>query len=249
MPPLQDREAARFFDENWPDWLDMKVHGPASRWLRFLIHQRLIRLDRSRVRQVLDVGCGEGSTTFFLAGHFPQAAVKGIDVSRAAIAAAGRRYRHANLSFAVEMSPKNLGHRFDLICCLEVLEHVDAWRSLLHEMAAAARHYLMLSFPTGRMRKFETDIGHRRNFRKGEVDALLTASGYRPLDVCYAGFPFYSPFYRDLCNLVRVTERRFVRGNYGIRQKAVAAIFYLSFRYLSTRRSGGDQFVGLFVKQ
>ena len=91
-------------------------------------------------------------------------------------------------------------------------------------------------------------MGHLRNFKKGEVEDLLKSRNFHPINVQYAGFPFYSPFYRELCNLTDAGSSRFTQGKYGMLQKLVSNILYTFFR-VSTRKKLGDQFVGLFEKK
>jgi hypothetical protein len=116
-------------------------------------------------------------------------------------------------------------------------------------MAAAANKYVLLSFPTGRMRPFEVHVGHFRNFKQGEVEEFMRAQGFVPERILYAGFPFYSPLYREVCNLTDSASNRFTTGRYGPRQKIVATVLYWLFRYGSTRRRLGDQFCGLFRRR
>lgn len=71
---------------------------------------------------------------------------------------------------------------------------------------------------------------------------------FEPLSLAYAGFPFYSPLYRDLCQLTNAGDAQFTKGNYGPLRRLLSAAIYFAFRYLSTSRRGGDQFVGLFVR-
>jgi len=96
------------------------------------------------------------------------------------------------------------------------------------------------------MRPYEIHVGHVRNFAKGQVEALMRGQGFAPARVYYAGFPFFSPIYRNLCNLVDAGSNSFSTGRFGLKQKIVAAILLLSFR-LSLRRVG-DQFCGIFVR-
>jgi hypothetical protein len=134
------------------------------------------------------------------------------------------------------------------VCCFEVLEHVEDWQVFLAKLAASARRHLLLSFPTGRMRPFEVNVGHLRNFAKGEMESALDALGFRPVRVSYAGFPFYSPLYREFCQLTNAGDSQMTRGHYGPIRRLVSAILYALFRFASTRRAHGDQFVGLFVR-
>jgi hypothetical protein len=98
------------------------------------------------------------------------------------------------------------------------------------------------------MRAFEVNVGHIRNFKKGEVEDFLKSKNYHPIDIQYAGFPFYSPFYRELCNFTDAGSSNFTQGKYGVWQKLVANLLYFFFR-VSTRKKLGDQFVGLFEKK
>jgi SAM-dependent methyltransferase len=238
------------YDENWDAWHEMKVYGPASRWLRALIRDMLDHVAPGAIRRALDVGCGQGTTTDLLARRFPSASVLGIDFSETGIACARRHYQHPNLAFEADLTSQRLQDGpYDLVTCFEVLEHVEDWRALVTRMAAASNRYLLASFPTGRMRPYEVHVGHVRNFVIGELEGALAPLGFEPVSVYYAGFPFYSPVYRWLCNLTDSANNAFTKGRYRGSQKAVAAVLYTLFRYGSTRRRRGDQFVGLFEKK
>ena len=50
------------------------------------------------------------------------------------------------------------------------------------------------------MREYEIDLGHYRNFKKGELESFMYSHGFRKVDVLYAGYPFWSPITRDLTN-------------------------------------------------
>lgn len=237
------------YDASWLAWRDMKLYGPASVWLRGLISACMKALDRPRVKSVLDMGCGEGTTTAMLATEFPAAQVLGIDFSETGVRLASDTYGSPRVSFLKDTTSAALtSNQYDLVTCFEVLEHVDDWESLLGRICAASSYAVCLSFPTGRMRPYEVHVGHVRNFRKGEVEAFMEKHGFAPARIYHAGFPFYSPIYRELCNLVDAGSNDFSKGRFGMRQKIVAAILLMLFRYFSSRRIG-DQFCGVFTRQ
>jgi len=236
------------YNANWQRWLDMKVHGPASRWLRFLIRSQLRHISHPEtIRSILDVGCGEGTVTYLLAKWFPNAKTEGIDFSEMGIQCAESRYSLQNLHFSVDLFSDALTSNYDLVTAFEVLEHVEDWRTLLGRITDSAQQFVLLSYPTGQMRPFEKDVGHYRNFKRGEVETFLLNHGFYTCLAWYAGFPFYSPIYRDMCNTLHSISRDFGAGSYNAWKKMLTHIFYILFRFLSTKRTLGDQFCGLFI--
>lgn len=243
----QPPDNLEIYDASWDSWLDMKHYGPASRWLRSLIADACRQI-RPAPLSVHDVGCGEGTNTLMLAGLHPTARVRGSDFSKTGIAAAQRHPAPPNLAFVHDPDNRALDEAADLVCCFEVLEHVEDWRPFLARLAGSANHHLLLSFPTGRMRAFEVNVGHVRNFMTGEVETELESLGFRAVHVSYAGFPFYSPLYREFCQFTNAGDDRLTRGAYGPARKWLSNILYALFRFASTRRRHGDQFVGLFAR-
>ena len=116
-------------------------------------------------------------------------------------------------------------------------------------MTEASQKYLLLSFPTGRMRNFEIHMGHYRNFQKNEVEDFLKSYQFFPKKVFYAGFPFFSPLYREICNLTNAGSNSWTQGQYTLFQKSISSAFYFLFSFMSTKEKYGDQFCGLFERR
>lgn len=235
------------YDSTWGSWLDMKRFGPASRWLRKLIKDACLHLPTPPA-SIHDVGCGVGTNTTFLSELFPLADVRGSDFSCTAISVAAQFCTAEKIKFVHDPDNRALEHTADMVCCFEVLEHVDDWKAFLEKLAEASERFVLLSFPTGRMRPFEVNVGHLRNFQPGEVERAMRELSYTPLSLAYAGFPFYSPIYRNLCQVTNAGDAQFTRGTYGLGRRLLSSAIYFSFRYLSLQRKHGDQFVGLFEK-
>ncbi len=237
------------YEENWQEWNNMKIHGPASSFLRHLINSSLNHIKNKQIIQtILDVGCGEGTNTALIADIFPNASVMGIDFSLAGIQCAKEHYKSKNLLFKHDLNSEALNLKYDLITCFEVIEHVDDWQRFLKMIASAANKYVLISTPTGRMREFEINVGHLRNFKKLEVENEMKNLGFKTVQAYYAGFPFYSPIYRDLCNKMNIGGNSFEKGEYTFKQRLISNLLYFSFRYLSTKRKHGDKFCALFEK-
>ena len=98
---------------------------------------------------VLDVGCGEGIVTERLAQRLAPATVLGVDADEGHLKEEWQARTAPNLSFATGSAydlPFADGS-FDLVCCMEVLEHLERPRDALAEMSRVASHALLLSVP------------------------------------------------------------------------------------------------------
>ena len=130
-----DRQAARFWDPTGPMRALHVINPLRVAWIADLTRRHLGGLAG---RATLDVGCAVGLLCEALARE--GARVTGIDISAENIAAAARHaqdgrvavdYRRGSLSEAVPTT-----ERFEVVCCLEVVEHVEDLASFLDQLAA-----------------------------------------------------------------------------------------------------------------
>lgn len=87
-------------------------------------------------KEVLDIGCGEGYGSNFLAGF--SKSVLGIDYNAAIIDYAKNKYLRPGLGYAV-LDIKNLSslnRKFDVICSFQNIEHIRDTDKLLRDIAA-----------------------------------------------------------------------------------------------------------------
>jgi ubiquinone/menaquinone biosynthesis C-methylase UbiE len=232
MANIQSMSTAAY-DEGWKSkWDDMKTYGPFSRHLRRIIKQIIKPLE---FETVLDVGCGQGSFLEELQLEFPCIRPYGIDMSSSAVELARKRVPSGRFC-VLDISEKFLDEKWDLVLCSEVLEHIPDDLTVLQNLRKMTGKYLLISTPQGRMREFEKQVGHVRNYASGELVRKIESSGFKILSVVEWGFPFYSPLYR---NFLDFTGSRGTTGEFGAFRKCVAELIYLVFLLNSSTR--GDE--------
>jgi len=95
---------------------------------------------------VLDVGCGDGYLCEQLARRAFRSVV-GLDLAASRIAYARARYRTLDLTQADVCRLPFKNGQFDLVTCVEVLEHLPEPETALREMARVSRRYVICTTP------------------------------------------------------------------------------------------------------
>jgi SAM-dependent methyltransferase len=225
------------YDDGWEfKWDDMKTYGPFSRHLRRIIKKMIRPLD---FKSVLDVGCGQGSFLKELQTEFPDIRAHGIDISRTAVELARKRMPDGQF-YVVDITETFLDDICDLVVCSEVLEHIPDDLLALQNLKKMTGKYLLVSTPQGKMRKFEKQVGHVRNYAPGELVKKIESSGFKILSVVEWGFPFYSPLYRNFLDMI---GSKGTMGEFGLVRKLVAKLIYWIFLLNSSKR--GDEILVL----
>lgn len=212
------------YDASWEHrWNDMRRYGPTGRHLRRIITDMVGGLDYA---SVLDVGCGQGSLLATVMPLKPQARYMGVDFADKALEVARQRAPQAEFG-RLDLTAGHLDRRFDLVLCTDVIEHIEDDSTALANLAAMTGKYLLVSTLQGRMRPYETQVGHYRNYGYGELQSRLRANGLEIERVVQWGFPFFSPLYRDL---FRATGIQATQGTYGPVRRLLADLLYQVFR-------------------
>lgn len=217
-------------------WGDVQRYGPLHRLHRRIMLRMIRGLDFSTV---LEVGCGNGLNLLALTKKRPRLLVAGCDISEQALCQC-RGLLPGIETYALDISQARLPGRYDLVVAFDVLEHIQDDMAALRNMAAMTHRYLLVATLQGRMRAFEKDIGHVRNYQRGELQKKIERADLEVVETVEWGWPLYSPLYRDY--LDRCGGQEHTRGNYGMMKKALCHILYAVF--LANRTHHGDM---LFV--
>ena len=156
----------------------------------FTYKNHLVLLSKFINKKVLDIGCGTGTISLFLAAKNNQ--VVGIDISKKAISAANKNAKNLGLEKKVKFkvsdypNDKIIGS-FDLILLNDVLEHIPCQSKALKITINLLKRdgIIFLSVPLkdaplyklGLLKKFDEKVGHIRRYSLEEVVELITSYG------------------------------------------------------------------------
>lgn len=124
----QDSPGAAYGKEYFDKWYRSprhRVKSPAelARQVAFVLHTAEWVLARP-VRNVLDIGCGEGQWRAALKQHRPRLTYTGVDPSEYAVARYGKR-RNIKLGSLEQLGSLSLNGPFDLVICCGMLNYIS----------------------------------------------------------------------------------------------------------------------------
>lgn len=148
------------------------------------------------VRTCLDIGCGSGSISLFVASRGKK--VLGIDISETSIKACREGAQGLRLedmaSFKVMDFPKESPkQKFGLVICSEVLEHIREDKRALKKIYRLLNPdgLLIISVPSenaplykiGIAKKFDARVGHLRRYNANQLVGFCKEMGFNILNV------------------------------------------------------------------
>jgi SAM-dependent methyltransferase len=142
----------------------------------------LARRYAPRARRVLEIGCGTGFVLQALRASCPSASIVGSELHSAGLAIA--RGRHDGMVELIQADARRLYVRdaLDVVCALDVLEHIEEDEQVLKEIEAALRHggFLIAAVPQHPWLWSESDdlSHHVRRYRMGEIERKAKVAGF-----------------------------------------------------------------------
>lgn len=124
-----------------------------NRRLRF--YDELVRILRKMGvdcsgKRVIDVGCATGHLLLSISREYHPASMTGFDYAESAIKIAKTNVSGANFYCDDICHPVNV-HKFDVVFCTEVLEHIIPARKALENLLRMTDSTLILTIPNGRI--------------------------------------------------------------------------------------------------
>ena len=122
--------------------------NPLQRWLIDRFHREVLgAVLASGASSALEVGCGEGFVLRYLRDRVGYIQLEGVDLDPSAVAAARRLVPGLPVQVGDVYRLPYPDGAFDLVLCLEVLEHLEDPRAALGEIRRVTRRLALLSVP------------------------------------------------------------------------------------------------------
>ncbi len=126
--------SGRYYECN-PDW-----HQEGSGY-KAQLAGALIRQFQMAADTITEVGCGAGAVLLELSKQFPEAVLRGYDISPHAIRIASRN-TSPRLNFFLADYNSSPEHKSDIILVLDVLEHIDDVYSFLRKLRGRGENFI-----------------------------------------------------------------------------------------------------------
>ena len=227
--------STEFYNEGWYKWDDMKVYGPTARHTRRFIFSLMKGLS---FRTVLDAGCGTGILLQQISEAYPRTHLTGSEYASQGLEFAKRRLPHAEFH-VLDLSRAVLPGKYDLVTCIDVLEHIPEDRAALRNLKTMTAGHLILSVPLGRLLQAEVErMGHVHGYKRMELESSLREAGFKIVRTIQWGFPFYN-IHRRIANLMPAGTST---GSFSPRKKLISNLLHLLF-YLNIPFGGERYYV------
>jgi ubiquinone/menaquinone biosynthesis C-methylase UbiE len=129
------------------NYAKFQTRNPVVRWLIDRFYTRIGEIVAElRPRSVLDAGCGEGETIARLDGLLP-ARVAAVDLNPEAVEFTARRFPAVEVTSQSVLDLPFADGAFELVLCLEVLEHLENPRAAIAELARVSNRAVVISVP------------------------------------------------------------------------------------------------------
>ncbi|MCB0343944.1 MAG: class I SAM-dependent methyltransferase [Bdellovibrionales bacterium] len=232
------------YNKSWDKWGDMIRYSPAPRHRR-RIALRLMRAYSPPSGAMHDIGCGNGLFLNQVRQVFPALKLHGSDISDNVIQQNADHFPDMEFSTLDLCVEHEVLPQYDIITCMEVLEHVPNLHLAMNNISAMLRPggILILSVPSGPVRPIDKMMGHVQHFRNASPFCcadLKIRKQYR------WGFPFFN-LYKWAINLrPEAMNAAFAETQYSSWQKLVGSFVFVLFYF--NANFGGEQLFAVLQK-
>lgn len=100
------------------------------------------------IKDISEIGCGEGHLTRLISEHFPSHMIYASDYSKQIVEYAKKHNKSKNIEYSIEnIYEINKLKSADILVCCEVLEHLDDPEKALENLSKLKSKFVLLSVP------------------------------------------------------------------------------------------------------
>ena len=160
-----------------------------------------LKADGFNPLKIADAGSGFGQYVYYLAKTFPRAAIRGLDIKQEQVDDCNAFFtsiglqEHVTFEYA-DLTSLRAGETYDMILCVDVMEHIEEDRIVLVNFYNALKPggMLLISTPSD---KGGSDVHHahdssfidehvRDGYGKEEIEEKLKSAGFSELNIRYS---------------------------------------------------------------
>ncbi|KJU84446.1 type 11 methyltransferase [Candidatus Magnetobacterium bavaricum] len=222
-----DTTDASFYDMAWDKWNDMIYYSPAPRIRRSKI---VSMLKETSFTSLLDVGCGNGEFLKDVKNSIGNVNLAGADISCTVIKS--NRTKLSDMEFFVlDLDNETLCRKFDLVVCMEVVEHCRDYVDAIIRLAEMTDKMLIMTVPCGPLFDIDRRVGHNRHFSTEDIRTAIENAGLTVFRLYRWGFPFFN-LYKHVINMSpdKMTDSFLSEKPYTWKQKVIAKTAYATFK-------------------
>ena len=153
-------------------------------------------LKKLEIKNVLDIGCGEG----FILNKLKQERIgeswEGIDYSKEAVEIGKKIHSYLDLTQGSIYDSKFKDNSFDLVVCTEVLEHLESPQIALKEVVRISKKYILFSVPNeplfllSNFTQWGKDIGHINHWTFWQFENFVRKNVGEGAQIISRKYPF-----------------------------------------------------------
>ncbi len=219
---------SRLHGSGWKN--EFEFRGPTLLVKQRMILKELAVIENLKGKSILDVGCGDYSMLKGINRRWGAVNLYGADI-------VDYSFNIKKGDFEVESRVFDVckdvweGRSFDLILCLDVLEHlkddINALANIRQMLEPGGMLVLHVPFSMKYWSAHDESVGHFRRYSADEIAAKLTGAGFNDVELKTYGYPFQCLYYHLF--LSRVTPERTQRKKTAA-DRLATGILYNVFR-------------------
>lgn len=181
MAPLENKENVKLFSRKYEN-----LGGPIGQKLVLLFLKSMTGLIPKDIRHTVELGCGPGESTRHIHKARPDIILEASDIDPDLVALTKQKIPHITTRVESIYDTGRETESTDLVCALEIFEHLDDPHKALTEVHRITKKYALISVPReplwrilnicrgAHLKDFGNTPGHVNHWSTGEIKKFVS---------------------------------------------------------------------------